>query len=432
MTFESFFSAHSSVFWATFGVAFIMGAVVNKTNFCTMGAISDLVNIGDTGRMRAWLFAMAVAMIGVTVFESNGLASMDSTIPPYRSFTFVWAEYILGGIMFGVGMTLGSGCGNKTLIRIGGGNLKSFIVLWVISVIAFYMLNPFPDSDQTLFSVLFEPWTRATVDAEITSPLTVSLTTKQDLGSLLGPFLSMDAATARLWIGAVLGALLVLFAIKSEDFRGSFDNILGGLVVGAAVLGIWYITASMVSIDADGESMSWTQYASTDNWDINEDDTDARPRDVGVQSLTFINPMGQTMRLVYRDFDTAYLTVGLVALFGVILGSFFWALITRSFRFEWFVDARDFLTHVVGAALMGFGGVLALGCTIGQGITGISTLALGSFMAFASIVFGSAMTMKIQFYKMVYEEEATFFKCFVTALADFKLLPDGMRKLEAV
>ncbi|GMR08056.1 MAG: YeeE/YedE family protein [Gammaproteobacteria bacterium] len=432
MIFESFFSAHSTVLWATFGIAFILGAVVHKTNFCTMGAVSDMVNIGDSGRIRAWLFAIAVAMIGVAVMEATGVASMDSTLPPYRGSTLVWGEYILGGLMFGVGMTMGSGCANKTLIRMGGGNLKSIIVFSVIAVIAFYMLNPFPDSDQTLFSLLFEPWTRATVDGEITSPLTASLSTKQDLGSLFGPLLSMDTATARLWIGAVLGGLLVLFAIKSSDFRGSFDNILGGLVVGAAVLGIWYVTAHLVNIDADGESMSWSQYASAENWDLNEDDSDTRPRDAGVQSLTFINPTGQAMRLVYKDFDFAYLTVGLVALFGVIVGSFFWALISRSFRFEWFVDIKDFLNHVLGGTLMGFGGVLALGCTIGQGITGVSTLALGSFMALASIVFGSAMTMKIQYYKMVYEDEATFFRSFVTALADFRLLPGGMRRLEAI
>jgi len=116
----------------------------------------------------------------------------------------------------------------------------------------------------------------------------------------------------------------------------------------------------------------------------------------------------------------------------VILGSFLWSLLGRSFRIEWFVDFKDFLIHVIGAVLMGFGGVLGLGCTVGQGITGVSTLALGSFMVFISIVLGSALTMKIQYYKLVYEEEATFMKALVTALADLKLLPNSMRKLDAV
>jgi uncharacterized membrane protein YedE/YeeE len=154
-----------------------MGAVVNKTNFCTMGAVSDIVNIGDNGRMRAWLFAVAVAMLGVVVFEATGMASVDGSFPPYRSSTLIWAENLLGGIMFGVGMTFGSGCGNKTLIRIGGGNIKSIFVMLVIGVIAYYMVNPFPGTDITLMSALFYDWIR---------PLAINLKGPQDLGSIIG------------------------------------------------------------------------------------------------------------------------------------------------------------------------------------------------------------------------------------------------------
>ena len=120
------------------------------------------------------------------------------------------------------------------------------------------------------------------------------------------------------------------------------------------------------------------------------------------------------------------------ALVGVILGSLLWALISGSFRIEWFASAKDFLSHLIGAILMGFGGVLAMGCTIGQGVTGISTLAIGSFIAFAGILLGSALTMKVQYYKLVYEEEASFLSALVASLADMKLLPNGMRKLEKV
>ena len=134
MIFEDFSSAHQAVLLAVFGIAFVMGAVVNKTNFCTMGAVSDLVNMGDSGRIRAWIFAMAVALIGVIVLEATGVVNVDQTLPPYRGSNFAWLEYILGGTMFGVGMTLGSGCGNKTLIRMGGGNIKSVLVFVVIAV----------------------------------------------------------------------------------------------------------------------------------------------------------------------------------------------------------------------------------------------------------------------------------------------------------
>jgi uncharacterized membrane protein YedE/YeeE len=423
MIFEDFASAHQTVLLTVFGIAFVLGAVVNKTNFCTMGAVSDLVNMGDSGRIRAWIFAMAVALIGVIVLEASGVVSVDQTLPPYRGSSFAWLEYILGGIMFGVGMTLGSGCGNKTLIRIGGGNLKSILVFAVIAVCAYFMLNPFPGTDKTLYSELFYPWT---------NPTNASLTTGQDLGSVIGNAIGTDYGTTRTVVGLVVVAFMLWFVFKSADFRDSFDNKLAGVVVGLAVIGAWYATGSLVTIDADGEMYSWTQYTNPGNWDFLQSSAAARPRDVGVQSFTFINPIGQTLRYAVQEFNPVYVTFGLMAVLGVILGSFAWAVISKGFRIEWFVNFKDFLTHLIGAILMGIGGVLALGCTIGQGITGISTLAMGSFLAFFGIVFGSAMTMKIQYYKMVYEDEASFAKAFVTALVDFKLLPGSLRRLEAI
>jgi hypothetical protein len=422
MIFEDFSSAHQAVLWSVFAIAFILGLVVNKTNFCTMGAVSDLVNIGDTGRMRAWMFAMAVAIIGVVIIEAGGLASVDSTLPPYRGNNFAWLEYILGGIMFGVGMTLGSGCGNKTLIRIGGGNLKSVVLFAVVAVCAYFMLNPFPGSDSTLYSILFYSWT---------NPATASLASQQDLGSVISNTIGTEMATTRTIIGLLLAALLIWFVFKSADFRNNFDNKLAGLTVGGAVLAAWFATSGMVTINADDEAMNWTEYASAESWDMLEDDAEARPRDAGVQSFTFINPMGQTLRYTLKDFDQAYLTFGLVAIMGVILGSFLWSLIAKAFRIEWFLDIKDFITHLVGGVLMGVGGVLAMGCTIGQGITGVSTLSMGSVLALLSIIFGSALTMKMQYYRMMHEAEATFIKALVNSLIDLKMLPKKFRTLEA-
>jgi hypothetical protein len=420
MAFESFFAAQSFLLWATFIIALIMGVVVNKTNFCTMGAVSDAVNMGDMGRMRAWFLAIAVAMVGVAVLEYLGLLNPGGSFPPYRANQLIWAENILGGLMFGIGMTLASGCGNKTLVRIGGGNLKSIVVLLIIGVIAFFMVNPFPGSDQTLMSVLFYDWIR---------PLSVTLSTPQDLGSLV---MGKDAAGARLGIGLGLGLLLLVYVFKSADFRGNFDNILGGLIVGLAVLAAWYVSAN-VKIDLDGELHSLSGYVQ--QWDFLADSATGKPADsrpLSTQSFTFINPIGQTLGYAAAGFKSNLLTFGVMALLGVIAGSLLWSLISRSFRIEWFVDFKDFTTHVIGAILMGFGGVLAMGCTIGQGITGTSTLAIGSFLALGSIIPGSALTMKVQYYKLVYEDEASFFKALLTGLVDLKLLPERLRKLEAV
>jgi uncharacterized membrane protein YedE/YeeE len=421
MTFDSFVSAQSFFLWAVFGIALVMGAIVNKTNFCTMGAVSDWVNMGDTGRFRAWLFAIAVALLGVTLLEPGGLVTVSAAFPPYRAGQLIWAENLIGGILFGIGMTLASGCGNKCLVRMGGGNLKSILVFAVIAVIAYFMINPFPGSDKTLFTVLFYDWIR---------PLAINLPGNQDLGTLVAG--SEHAATARTVIGAVLGALLLVVVFSSGDFRGRFDNILGGLAVGLAVLAAWYVSSN-VQIDIDGETYSLQSYAQ--QWDFLADSSAGKPADsrpLAAQSFTFINPMGQVAGYTASGFSKAYVTFGVVAVLGVVLGSLLWSLLSRSFRLEWFASFKDFLYHLVGAILMGFGGVLALGCTIGQGVTGISTLALGSFIAFGAIVLGSALTMKVQYYKMVYEADASFAAALITALVDMHLLPKALRRLQAV
>jgi uncharacterized protein len=421
MLFDSFASAQSYLLWGTFIIALIMGAVVNKTNFCTMGAVSDWVNMGDKGRFRAWMLAIAVAVLGVVILESLGMVNVTNAFPPYRGGQLIWAENLLGGLAFGVGMTLASGCGNKTLIRIGGGNLKSVMVLLVISVIAYFMVNPFPGTDKTLFSVLFYPWIR---------PLAIDTGVAQDLGTLIGG--AESAVTVRLVIGLVLVAAILFFVFKSSEYRKSFDNILAGLVVGLAVLGAWYVSSN-IFIDADGDTLSLIGYYN--QWEMLSDSSAGKPAAgaaLSPQSYTFINPMGQTLGYATSGFSSSLLTFGVMALLGVIAGSFLWSLINRSFRIEWFASFGDFVNHLIGAILMGFGGVLAMGCTIGQGITGVSTLAVGSFISLFSIIIGSALTMKVQYYKMVYEDEASFFSALVTGMADMRLLPNSLRRHEAI
>lgn len=421
MLFESFADAQSTLFLAIFMVAFVLGAVVNKTNFCTMGAVSDMVNMGDYSRFRSWLLAIVIAISGVLIMESMGLINADTTFPPYRTSQLVWAENILGGFLFGIGMTLASGCGNKTLVRIGAGNIKSIFVFLIIAIIAYFMTTPFPGSDQTLFSILFYDWIR---------PLAVSLQTQQDLGSLIN---ADNPLGTRQIVGGLIVILLLTYILRGKGFRCNAEHWLAGIVVGCAVLAAWYLTSAvMVDLVDEGEQYTLLQYY--ENWDMVSESEEGKPAlgaSLSVQSFTFINPIGQTLGYTVSGFQMALLTIGIISVFGVILGSFFWALVSKSFRIEWFFNVKDFITHMIGAILMGFGGVLAMGCTIGQGITGFSTLALGSILAFVAIIFGSALTMKIQYYQMLYEE-ASFFAVFVTALVELRLLPAGMRKLEAL
>lgn len=404
-----------------FVFAVIMGAVANKTNFCTMGAVSDWVNINDTGRFRSWVFAMAVAITGVLIMGATGV--MDpaitsvgpgqrdpftgiSTFPPYRTTQFIWLGHILGGLLFGIGMTLGSGCSNKTLVRIGGGNLKSLVVLVFIALGAYLMM--FHTPTQRLLQV---PMASVAVDLDGLGAA------DQSLGGILGPLTGASVATVNLVLGAVLALAMLVWVVKSRDFRSRFNNLLGGGVIGLGVVGAWYVTAGPMGQKWMGElsmaSQKPVQHASA-------------------QSYTFVSPAGDLGRWVTEGFGLNLVSFGLVALAGVLVGSLLWALISRTFRIEWFASWRDAFNHVVGGFLMGIGGVMGMGCTIGQGVTGVSTLAVGSFLTFAAIVLGAALTMKVQYYKLVYEEEATFPKALAAGLADLKLFPNSLRQLEAV
>jgi len=389
------FTIHNQVLLLVFLVAAVMGGVANKTNFCTMGAVSDWVNMGDTGRLRAWLFAMAVALVGVLILEATGTITLpNNTFPPYRTENFAWLRYVLGGIMFGIGMTLGSGCGNKTLIRIGGGNLKSLIVLAIAAIAAYFMLWT------DFFNTAFMSWMRPTI---------INLSNyginSQELGAFFGGLVGMETVSQlHLILGGLVTLGLLLFVFKSSDFRGSFDNILGGAVVGLAVVAGWYFTGGAMG-------QEWKEYA---------DFAPEIPSRVAVQSYTFISPMGDTARYLLQPAKFSLINFGVMALVGVIVGSFLYALITRRFRIEWFASGWDFANHAVGGVLMGIGGVLAMGCTIGQAVTGISTLAIGSFLAFGSIVFGSALTMKVQYYLL---DEQGFWRALRMSLVDMRLLP---------
>jgi len=396
--------------WA-FGLAVVLGVVANKTSFCTMGAVSDWVNMGDKGRMRSWLLAIATAIVAVMAMEWLELVDMSLTTsnetanPPYRVSNFVWLRYLVGGLIFGVGMTLGSGCGNKTLLRLGAGNGKSVVVLLAISAGASLMLFTSIDYD------LFLSWM---------TPLAVNFNdygiNDQSLGSIVeGVVGAEEGSQLHLLVAAAVGLVLLCCIFKSADFRANKELIVAGLVVGLLVALAWWVTAGTLGqqLLEEAEFM------------------DVRPYALGAQSFTFVAPTAHAYQYIEQGFDNNYATFGLVAALGVISGSFIYSLFSGTLRFEWFVDWKDFLMHLVGGLLMGVGGVLAMGCTIGQAVTGASTLALGSFVAFAAIVLGSALSMKYQYYRMLYDD-ATILDALVTALVELRLLPKKWRRLEAL
>jgi len=342
-----------------FLLAFIFGAVGNRTHFCTMGAVSDWVNMGVLSRMRMWLLAIAVALLGASALAAAGVIDLSKSIYPGPNFT--WLSYIVGGFLFGVGMTLGSGCGSKTLIRIGAGNLKSVIV-YVFLGIAAYM---------TLKGLL------GAFRVDVLEKATVTLPQGQDLPALLG--------VNRAILAALIGGALIVFVYWSRQFRSSFDYTLGGVVTGLVVVGGWYVSGVIGHVAEDPQTLQ---------------EAFVRTNTGRMESFSFVSPLAYTLEyLMFWTDKSRVITYGIASAAGVIAGSAAYALATKTFRWEGFRDAEDTANHIVGGVLMGFGGITALGCTIGQGITGFSTLALGSIMTFVAIVAGSAATMKYQYWR---------------------------------
>jgi len=359
------------VAWGAFALAFVFGAVGNKTNFCTMGAVSDWVNMGDTGRMRMWLLAIGVAIVGANALHLAGVVDLSKSIYPGPNFT--WLSYIVGGFLFGVGMTLGSGCGSKTLIRIGGGNLKSLVVFIVIGIVAY----------MTLRGIL------GAFRVGVLEQASVALAGGQDLPSLLSTALGLPKKILLWVLSLAIGGGLIAFAYASRDFRSSFDYTLGGVVTGLVVVGGWYVSGKIGYVAEDPQTLQEAFVATNTG---------------RMEAFSFVAPLAFSLEYLMLWTDkTKIITYGIASAAGVIAGSLAWALASRSFRWEGFRDAEDTGMHLVGGALMGFGGVTALGCTIGQGISGFSTLALGSILTFAAIVAGAAATMKWQYWRMTRE-----------------------------
>lgn len=358
------------VAWGGLVLGVVFGAVANRTNFCTMGAVSDVVNMGSWGRMRMWLLAIAVAILGTTALQVAGAIDLSRSF--YVRPNLTWLSYILGGFLFGVGMTLGSGCGSKTLVRVGAGNLKSLVVFVFLGIAAYMTLKG-----------LFAVWRTAWID-----PVSLDLGRRADVPTLLSAWTGMDPRTAALAAAGVIAAGLLAFVFKDREFRGSLDHVLGGTVVGLVIVGGWYVTGNL-GFAENPETLEDTFFG-----------TNSRT----IESLSFTAPVGYTLELLMLWSDKSLtVTFGIAAAIGIILGSAAYALATRTFRWEGFAGAEDTAMHVVGGVLMGFGGVTALGCTIGQGLSGMSTLALGSILAFLSIVAGSAATMKWQYWRMMRE-----------------------------
>ncbi len=379
---EEFTNVHYVALWG-FGIAAVFGFVANKTHFCAMGAISDVIHMGSKGRLGAWLLATGIAVLGTQALQLAGIIDVGES--RYLGPNFMWLSYVLGGLLFGIGMTLAAGCGQRNLVRFGAGNLKAFVVLLVMGVSAYMTLRG-------LFGV---------VRINLIDPASIDLA-KLGLGdqSMVSGVQSLTGADSgrlvRSLLTALIGGGLLAYALKQRALRESMDDILAGVVIGGCVIAGWYVTGS-----------------------LGVDDFDPVP----VESMSFISSAGNSINYL-MSFTGATINFGIALIFGMITGSFLYAVISRNFRVETFSNRTEMVSHLAGGALMGFGGVLSVGCTIGQGVTGLSSLAMGSLLATVAIVFGSALTMKVEYYLL---DEMGFAQALTTALADLVVPGRGER-----
>lgn len=360
-------SLTSRVLWAGFFLSMVFGVIVRRTHFCSMGAVGDIVTMGDWTRMRMWALAAGVAMMGFFVLAAGGWIDPSKTL--YASPRFLWLSMLVGGFMFGFGMVLASGCGSKTLVRIGGGNLKSLVVFGVMGVAGFATLKGVTAVARV-----------ATLDQ-----VAVDFPVNATLADWLAQALGLAPAVAGLGLALLIGLSLVTWALWPRDFR-NFNNLLAGLGLGAVITAMWWVSGHLGHVAEHPETLEEAFIATNSG---------------RLEALSFVAPVAYTLDwLMFFSDKSKVLTLGVVSVLGVVAGSAVHSLSSRSFRWEGFRDVRDTGTHLAGATLMGVGGVSAMGCTVGQGLSGISTLSASSFVALAAILAGCVAGLKYQMWQL--------------------------------
>ena len=324
------------------GVAF--GAATERSGFCTMGAVSDWAGLGDATRLRAWALAAAIAIAGAQALHIAGTIDLSRSL--YAGTRLLWLGHLAGGALFGVGMTYAGGCASRALARLGAGNLKSLVVLLVLAVAAMATMRG-----------LLAPLRIALVDASA-----IALPRAQSLPDLL----ASRAPALRAAIAALAALALASWALRDARLRARTALVAGACAAGALAVAAWAATGI-----------------------LGHDDFEPAP----LASLTFVAPASETM--LYAMFSTgSRFTFPVATCVGMVAGAAASALVGGRFRWEGFADRADLARHVLGAAAMGVGGVLALGCTIGQGVAGISTLSLGALLTIAGIIAGGALATR--------------------------------------
>lgn len=355
------------VLLATFALSAAFGAIVQRTDFCTMGAVADIVTMGSWTRMRQWALAAGVAMLGFAALSAGGWIRPADSL--YGGPDWMWLSALVGGLLFGFGMVLASGCLSKNLVRAGAGNLKSLVALLVAALFAYITLRG--------VTAVLRVATVDRVFARFDGPAT--------LGFLLQGISGWPLASALLLAAAGVGGIFIAWALLGRHFLNA-NNLLAGVGTGAVVVGMWWVAGHLGYVAENPATLEAVYLGS---------------RSGRMEALSFTAPLAESIHwLMYYSDASLHLGMAVVSVVGVIAGACAHALLTRSFHWQGFRGTEDLANHLAGGALMGVGGVTALGCTVGEGLSGLSNLSLTAFAATASIIAGAVVALRYQAWRM--------------------------------
>ena len=354
---RDFLTSHASSSLAIGGllIGIALGAIVFRTNFCAMGSISDMVTFGDHRRFRAWVLAGATAIFAAQWLDFAGVVDLSKSM--YRAPSLNWTGNLIGGALFGFGMVFGGGCASRNLARVGGGDVRSLLTLIVLGIAAYAAMT----------GVLGPA--RVALDQATAAPLAAIGAKSQALPDVAAALFGSTSASAHITVTAGVLAVMLAYCLKDAAFRASPVHWGAGIGIGLCVAAGWALTG--LTFDELAEKPS------------------------APVSLTFVRPTGDALEWLQRATALGVPSFAVTTVIGTILGAFLMALATRQFRITSFSGKDETLRHLGGAVMMGVGGLMALGCTIGQGITGISTLSLGSFLTFAGLVAGGVAGVRV-------------------------------------
>ncbi|MGE4064672.1 MAG: YeeE/YedE family protein [Rhodospirillaceae bacterium] len=315
-----------------------VGATVLLTNFCALGGIADILFAKDWRRFRSWVLAAGIAIVGAHALDAAGAIPLDraTSLAPY----ILWLPALLGGLMFGFGMALGGGCISRGLARIGAGSLKSLAIIVVIGLSAAATL--------TLLAPLQTALGRTAV-LETFGP--------GGLHRIFGNLPFVGPETVRWTFVTLLGGGALWFALKDAWFRASRDALLGGLIIGAVIVAAWFVAGRLFEARG-GDSFT---------------------------AINFVPPLGEAVLAIGGRAPALF---PLAVTLGVPIGALAAALLTGNLALDRFTQRADLVHSLIGGALMGVGGTVGLGCTFGQGLSGVATLSPTSFIAVAGIICG--------------------------------------------